>query len=168
MRILVALALPLLAACASPAPREEPAGAAPPASAPTTAPAPGTSPMPSAGAGQVTLDFRPGTATNGGGEQNASAQGAAGAIEITGTMDTPNPCYKLAGELAGQDSRELRVRVVGRADPERTCVQSIGAVPYAATVRGLAPGTYSLTVVHAYPDAGWDEATVVQSQVVVR
>ncbi|HEX8390773.1 MAG TPA: hypothetical protein VF665_00330 [Longimicrobium sp.] len=167
MRVLIALALPVLAACASPAPRDEPAGATPPASgAPAAQPA-APSPTPNAGAGQVTLDFRPGTG-KAGGDQNATAQGAAGSMELSGTMSTPNPCYKLTGELAGQNTRELRIRVVGRPDPDMMCIQAIGSVPYTATVRGMQPGTYSLTIVHTYPESGWDEATVLQTQVQVR
>lgn len=148
-----AVVLISLAACARPAS----GGAAADDAVPTEAPA-----------GAPTLDFRPGAgSTAGDGEQRASAEGGSGSIEIRGSMMTPTPCYRLAGALDASN-RSLTVTVTGSADPDAMCVQAIGAVPYTGTVRGVAPGTYAVRIVHAYTGTGWQPATPFDAQVTVR
>jgi hypothetical protein len=159
MRKALLAAVLVLAACARPAPSDAGASAEPPAS-------PGAAP--STGGQQVTLDFQPGQAGSAtGAESSATATAGSGQIALRGTMQTPNPCYKLSGALE-RSGQTLTVRVTGRADPDAMCIQSIGAVPYTGALRGVAPGTYTVRVIHAYPGTGWDTATALDTQVTVR
>jgi hypothetical protein len=158
MRKTLISAVLLLAACARPAASD--AGAAdPPASSGTA---------PSTGAQQVTLEFQQGQGgSSAGGEQGAAATAGSGRIAIRGTMQTPNPCYKLAAALE-RSGQTLSVRVTGRADPDAMCIQSIGMLPYTATLRGVGAGTYTVRVIHTYPDTGWETATALDTQVTIR
>jgi hypothetical protein len=116
----------------------------------------------------VKLEFQQGQGgSSTGGEQGATATAGSGQIAIRGTMQTPNPCHKLSGELQ-QQGRTLSVRVVAQADPDAMCIQSIGSIPYTATLRDVAPGTYTVRVMHTYPGTGWDAAAALETQVTVR
>jgi hypothetical protein len=159
MRKAVLLTVLVLAACARPAASD--AGTSEPPASPGGG-------APSTGARQVKLEFQQGQGGSAsGGEQGATATAGSGQIAIRGTMQTPNPCYKLSGELQ-QQGQTLSVRVVGQADPDAMCIQSIGSVPYTATLRDVAPGTYTVRVMHTYPGTGWDAAAALETQVTVR
>jgi hypothetical protein len=158
MRKILIAAMLVVGACARPATPD--AGAAEPPASPGRAP--------STGAQQVTLEFQQGQGgSSAGGEQGATAAAGSGQIAIRGTMQTPNPCYKLSAALE-RSGQTLSVRVTGRADPDAMCIQSIGMLPYTATLRGVGPGAYTVRVIHTYPDTGWDTATVLDTQVTVR
>lgn len=155
------LVLALLAAC-TPRPQSSAGGDA--GTPPSAQPAPPTQ----GGAQQLTVQITPGTASSaGGGEQRASAQAAAGGAVVQGVMSTPTPCQRLAG-TAERSGGTVTVRVSATADPEMMCVQSIGSIPYTATVRGLPAGAYTLRVQHTYPGTGWETATVLETSVTVR
>jgi hypothetical protein len=158
MRKAVLLTVLVLAACARPATSD--AGTSEPPDSPGGAP--------STGAPQVKLEFQQGQGgSSSGGEQGATATAGSRQIALRGTMQTPNPCYKLSGELQ-QQGQTLSVRVVGRADPDAMCIQSIGSIPYTATLRDVAPGTYTVRVMHTYPGTGWNAAAALETQVTVR
>ena len=141
-------------------------GGDPPATSgqpPAAQPAP-----PSGGAQQVSVEVVQGDASSAGGsEQNARAEGGAGTVVIRGVATTPTPCHKLAGTLERSGGR-VTVRISATADPEMMCIASIGAIPYTATVRGLAAGAYDLRVEHTYPGTGWETAAVLETRVTVR
>ncbi|HEX2206886.1 MAG TPA: hypothetical protein VHG93_04335 [Longimicrobium sp.] len=161
MRMLSA-ALALLAACAGPS---QSAGGDPPASSeqpPVTAPVP-----PADGAQQVRVEIVQGEGSSSAGEQEARAEGGSGTVVIRGVATTPNPCHQLAG-VVEQSGGRVTVRISATVDPEVMCIASIGAIPYTATVRGLAAGTYDLRVEHSYPNTGWDTAAVLETRVTVR
>jgi hypothetical protein len=81
-------------------------------------------------------------------------------------METPDPCRRLAGSVEAAGSRlTLRVDAVREGE---MCAQVIAAFAYEAAVTGLAPGTYTLRVVHAYPGSGWDPQTALEQSVTVR
>lgn len=194
MRSLVPAALALLAACAGPPqsgggdpppaavqpptqapvavqpPTQPPAARQPPAGSPPAAVQPPVrnQPAPAEGGGQVTIDVQQGSGTSAGAdEQQARAEGGDGTVVIRGVATTPTPCHKLSGTVE-RSGGVLQVRISATADPEVMCVASIGAIPYTATVRGLAAGTYTLRVMHAYPNTGWDTAAVLETGVTVR
>jgi hypothetical protein len=158
MRNAALLTVLVLAACARPAASD--AGTSEPPASPGGG-------APSTGA-QVKLEFQQGQGgSSTGGEQGATATAGSGQIGIRGTMETPTPCHKLSGELQ-QQGRTLSVRVVAQADPDVMCIQSIGSIPYTATLRGVAPGAYTVRVIHTYPGTGWDAAAALETQVTVR
>ena len=152
MRYVLALLLPLTAACPG---RAGDAAAAPAGG--TTAPA----------MDQVTVELgaRPLQGGDDGGGR-VTAEGAAGTIQVRGALSTPNPCYALTGSVSRSGST-VTMTVTARSTGGM-CVQSIGAFAYDATVRGLAPGSYTLRVVHTYPDTGWETRTALESAVTVR
>lgn len=155
MRSIIPAAVALLAACAGPS---QSAGGDPPP----------TSGQPDPGAQQVSVDLVQGQGSSAaGGEQNAAAEGGSGVVTVRGTATTPTPCHRLGGSVQRSGSR-VTLRVAATSDPETICVQSIGAIPYTATVRGLAAGTYDLRVEHTYPGSGWDTAPVLETRVTVR
>lgn len=163
MRSIFPAALALLAACAGPS---QSAGGDPP---PTSGQPPAAQPAPpSGGAQQVSVDVVQGDASSAGGsEQNARAEGGGGTVVIRGVATTPTPCHKLSGTLE-RSGGQVTVRISAVADPEMMCIASIGAIPYTATVRGLAAGAYDLRVEHTYPGTGWDTAAVLETRVTVR
>ena len=157
MRTYLAAALaPLLLACAGPS---QSANGGDASGAPS-APAQG-------GAQQVTVELTQGQGTSSDGEQGATAEGAAGSATVRGTMTTPTPCHRLSGTVE-RTGGTVVLRVAAAADPERMCIQSIGSVPYTATIRGLPAGTHPLRVEHVYPGTGWPAATALETRVTVR
>lgn len=99
-------------------------------------------------------------------EAGARAEGGAGVVTVRGRMQTPDPCRRLAGSVEAAGSRlTLRVDAVREGE---MCAQVIAAFTYEAAVAGLAPGTYTLRVVHAYPGSGWDPQTALEGSVTVR
>lgn len=92
--------------------------------------------------------------------------GSAGAVAVQGRMDTPDPCRRLSGTVeAAGGQLTLRVDAAREGD---MCTQVIAAFAYDARITGLAPGTYRLRVVHAYPGTGWDARTALEQSVTVR
>lgn len=148
-------ALALLAACAGPG--RAGGGAEEPAAPPVHG-----------GATPMTVEITPGPATAAAGEEHsATAEPAEGGVTVHGTITLPTPCHRLAG-LAERAGDEVVVRVSASPDPEAVCAQVIATHGYTARVRGLAPGTHALRVVHAYPASGWDEQTALRTRVTVR
>jgi hypothetical protein len=150
---LAAAAVPLLLACAGPSQ----SGPGDPAGTPST-------PAAQEGAQQVTVQLTQGQGSSSDGEQGASAEGAAGGAVVRGTMTTPTPCHRLTAAVEHADGIVV-LRVSAAADPDKMCIQSIGSIPYTATLRGLPAGTHPLRVEHLYPGTGWDTATVLITRV---
>ncbi|HEU0076766.1 MAG TPA: hypothetical protein VFQ76_03900, partial [Longimicrobiaceae bacterium] len=85
---------------------------------------------------------------------------------VRGRMETPDPCRRLSGAVEAADGRvTLRVEAVREGD---MCAQVLAAFTYDARITGLAPGTYRLRVVHAYPGGGWEPRTELEQSVTVR
>lgn len=169
MRSLIPAALALLAACAGPS--QSAGGDPPPVQDPPAAaqPAQPAQPAPPAqsGGGQVTVELVAGQGSSSAGEQGATAEGGSGTVVVRGRATTPNPCHRLAGSVA-RSGGTVTLRVTATVDPEVMCIASIGEIPYTATIRGLPAGSYELRVEHAYPDTGWETASVLQARVTVR
>lgn len=163
MRSLIPAALALLAACAGPS--QSAGGDPPPAQDPPSAAHP-AQPAQSEG-GQVTVELVAGQGTSSAGEQGATAEGGSGIVVVRGRATTPNPCHRLAGSVA-RSGGTVTLRVTATVDPEVMCIASIGEIPYTATLRGLAAGSYDLRVEHVYPNTGWETASVLQTRVTVR
>lgn len=99
-------------------------------------------------------------------ETGVRAEAAAGGITVRGRMQTPDPCRRLSAAVEAAGS-ELTVRVEAAREGDM-CTQVIAAFAYDAAVTGLAPGTYRLRVVHAYPGTGWEPRTALEQSVTVR
>ena len=153
-----ALVLPLLVACAQPS--QSASGGGDSAGTPAAAPA--------QGAQQLTVQLVPGQAgSSSGGEQPPQAEGAPGGAVVRATMTTPTPCHRLSGAVQ-RAGETVTLTVSAASDPEMMCIQSIGAIPYTATVRGLPAGSYTLRVVHTYPGTGWETATALETRITAR
>lgn len=153
-----ALVLPLLVGCTPPS--QSSSGGGDTAGTPGGAPAQGSQ--------QVTVELVPGAASSSaGGEQASTAEGAAGGAVVRGTMSTPTPCHRLSGTVQ-RAGETVTLTISAAADPDAVCIQSIGAIPYTATVRGLPAGTYALRVLHTYPGTGWPTATALDTRVTAR
>jgi hypothetical protein len=96
----------------------------------------------------------------------ASARGAWGAVQVSGTFPTPSACYRLAA-AAHREKSVLTLFVQGRPDGEE-CMDTGGLFSYKATVRGVRGGSYTLRIVHAYRDDVWESALALDTTVVVR
>lgn len=154
-RFAAMLVLPFLVACAQPS--QSAAAAGDTAAVPVTPPAQG-------GAQQVTVELTQAEGRSSAGEDHeATAQGAPGGAVVRGVISAPNPCHRLAG-TADRAGDTVTLRVAATADPDAMCIQSIGSIPYTATLRGLPAGTYTLRVVHTYPETGWDTATALETR----
>jgi hypothetical protein len=163
MRSIIPAALALLVACAGPS--QSASGDAAPSSGQPSAPA---APSVPDEAQQVRVELVPGEASSAGdGEQSAAAQESGRVVVVRGTASTPTPCHRLTGSVERSGGR-VTLRVSAAADPDAMCIQSIGAIPYTATIRGLPAGTYDLRVEHAYPGTGWSTAPVLEARVTVR
>jgi hypothetical protein len=74
-------------------------------------------------------------------------------VRVTGAVVLPDPCDKVEARLEpGPSALRLRVRVIGnQSHGERCGVGSRAEVDYyEAEIRGLAPGTYRLQVIHDF------------------
>ena len=99
-------------------------------------------------------------------EAGTRAEGQAGGIAVQGRMQTPDPCRRLSAAVeAGGGQVTLRVEAVREGD---MCAQVLAAFAYDARITGLAPGSYRLRVVHAYPGGGWEPRTELEQSVTVR
>jgi hypothetical protein len=75
-----------------------------------------------------------------------TASGSVGGIDFTGSLTTPTPCYNVT---ATHRERSSSVTVtVSAARTGDFCIQVITYNNYVGRVSGLAPGTYTFTVVH--------------------
>lgn len=79
----------------------------------------------------------------------------AAAVEVTGTISTPNPCYEVGAELGGE-GHKLELVLTARAKGGM-CVQVIANFEYRARITGLEAGAYDLVTVYRYPQTGWEE-----------
>ena len=82
---------------------------------------------------------------------------SAGQLVIDGVLSTPNPCYQIAATRA-EDADLLTLRLTATRQGG-FCIQVLAAFTYEARISALAPGTYSIIVVHTYPSTGWEERT---------
>lgn len=99
-------------------------------------------------------------------EAGTRAEGGDGTIVVRGRVDTPDPCRRLSGTVEAAGG-QVTLRVDAAREGEM-CTQVIAAFAYDARITGLAPGTYRLRVVHAYPGTGWDARTALEQSVTVR
>lgn len=100
-------------------------------------------------------------------QPSASASGGEGRITVQGRLSAPDPCRRVRGSL-GTEGEALVLRVEVAPGEGEMCIQRIAAFAYDATLRGVAPGTHLLRVVHAYPQTGWETQTVLEERVTVR
>ena len=94
-----------------------------------------------------------------------SVQVSPGRVGITAETNTPTPCYTLAGDFTAAN-RELRLHVDARTNGSQVCVHVLGRFSYSAVVT-LPAGTYTLVVVHRYPDTGWPTTEVLRQTITV-
>jgi hypothetical protein len=92
-----------------------------------------------------------------------SASGGTGSIVLAGSITTATPCW-LVTAVHTRNGSDITVTVAATPSGQ-VCTQVITFHNYQATVAGLAPGTYRLTVVH---DVGGVVTTAFNSTVVVR
>ncbi len=81
----------------------------------------------------------------------------ASAVELAGTMATPNPCYDIDAGLAA-DGRNLTLTLTATSRGG-FCPQVVGAFRYTAKIAGLESGDYTLVVHYDYPETGWERET---------
>lgn len=120
--------------------------------------------QPAPGGAQLEFSARQGGDVS---QPGARAQGGSGRITVEGSLSAPDPCRKVTGALERSGS-ELTLRVSVAAGGAEVCAQMIAGFAYTAAVSGLAPGTYTLRVVHTYPGTGWETTTVLNERVAVR
>jgi hypothetical protein len=82
------------------------------------------------------------------------ARVASDTVQLAGTISTPNPCYEVTGTLSS-DNRQLTLSVVATSKGG-FCIQMLAAFDYTATITDIESGSYTISVVHDYPDAGWE------------
>jgi hypothetical protein len=87
-------------------------------------------------------------------EPEVEAVGFRGEIQLLGRLNTPNPCYRLRGDLESRGSR-LTLHVSARSTGSPACLAILGAFRYQAGIQRLRTGTYELRVLHEFPDATW-------------
>lgn len=99
-------------------------------------------------------------------EDSARASADSGRVAVEGSVTTPTPCYDLVGD-ASREGSTVTLTVEARRK-EGGCIQMIAAFGYDATIRGLPAGSYTLRVLHAYPGAGWEGQTALETEIRVR
>lgn len=73
-----------------------------------------------------------------------SLSAAPGQLNISGSVEVPDPCHKLtAWPEVSRDGIVLRIDTQRSAE---TCIQCLGAIPFAARVGSLEAGTYTVRV----------------------
>jgi hypothetical protein len=116
------------------------------------------------GPGQIPVDFsawliQPGPPAP---IPELDARGGVGSIVVDGALGTPVPCYEIHG-TAERRGRDITLRV--EATPlEVSCITVVATFGYRATIAALAPGTYSIRVVHS---EGSRSVTVLERSVAV-
>jgi hypothetical protein len=98
--------------------------------------------------------------------ESTTVEAGQGQIDVHATFTGPDPCRMPHGDLE-QTGRQLTLRVSIHPTDD-VCVAVIGRFAYDASIVGLAPGSYSLQVVHTYPSTGWSTATVLNETLDVR
>ena len=77
------------------------------------------------------------------------------AVEVTGAMATPNPCYEISARLAPEGGKlTLTLTAIATGG---FCAQVVAAFEYRARITGLDAGTYELVTLHTYPETGWEQ-----------
>jgi len=82
------------------------------------------------------------------------ARVASDTVQLSGTISTPNPCYEIKGALSAENS-QLTLSVVATSKGG-FCIQMLAAFEYTATITDIPAGSYTISVVHDYPDADWE------------
>jgi hypothetical protein len=95
--------------------------------------------------------------------QTQSASGGIGVIDFAGSEMTPSPCYDVTAAHSQRNST-ITVTVTGIYNGQ-PCIQELTNNDYIGQVAGLAPGTYTLTVVH---DVGGSRSTAFTGGVTVQ
>jgi len=122
---------------------------------------------PPRGDGDVAYEFSASPARAGtGATPRHAALGEAGGIAISGSISTPVPCCRVAGDVV-RDGGEITLRIVGTPE-DVICIQVIATWAYEASVRNLEPGRYRLAVVHAGAAGATGEQPVLVREVEVR
>lgn len=86
-------------------------------------------------------------------QSEQTAMGTAGAIQFTGSITTPTPCYELvATQRTGASGVTLTVTARRTAD---MCMQVITFHNYTGAMSGLAPGPYAVQVMHEVGKSRW-------------
>jgi hypothetical protein len=80
---------------------------------------------------------------------------AAGSVEISGVISTPNPCYEVDAELR-ETGGKLELTLTARSKGG-ICPQVVGRFAYRARISSLAAGDHELVTVYRYPETGWEE-----------
>lgn len=95
--------------------------------------------------------------------QDQTSSGGAGSIAFTGSVTTGNPCYDVTATHSNRNGVvTLTVDVTSNGN---ICMQVMTYHNYQGQVSGLAPGTYTFTVVH---DVDGTRTTAHQNTVVVQ
>lgn len=120
------------------------------------------------GVGPAELDFSVESAGHGQylEQPEVEATGTVRGLTVSSRLSTPDPCQRITGEL-GRWGTRVTVRVT-IASEGQGCLAVVGTFRYSAVVRGLAPGRYTLHVVHDYPGTGWPSGMVLEQDVTVR
>lgn len=88
-----------------------------------------------------------------------------GQIDVTGQVRTPDPCYAVSSRVRTADATiTLAVQLVR---DDRICAQVLVVRDYAASIRNVRAGTYTLRVVNEYPQSGGREELVHEQKVTV-
>lgn len=81
-----------------------------------------------------------------------------GEAVVTGTLETPNPCFDLRAAFLS-DASEPTLRLV--AEPQDgECIQVIGSFNFSATIERFPPDMTELVVIYEYPGTNWDTQTM--------
>jgi hypothetical protein len=85
-----------------------------------------------------------------------------GRITVSAATNTPTPCYTLSAGFNAAD-RELKLHVTARPT-QPGCILVLGRFSYTAII-GAPAGTYTLVVMHEFPDTGWPATEIVRQTV---
>lgn len=83
---------------------------------------------------------------------------------VTGIMPTPDPCNRVTGAFEAVQG-EILVRLVARSSGN-PCIAVLGQFAFRLT-KELAPGSYTVRLIHEYPGTGWPTTEVAVQPVVV-
>jgi hypothetical protein len=96
-------------------------------------------------------------------QSEQTAMGTTGAIQFTGSITTPTPCYEVAG--AQRTSGSTVTLTVSARGTGGICMQVITFHNYTGSVSRLPAGTYTFEVVH---EVGTSRSVAFRQEVVVR
>lgn len=81
-----------------------------------------------------------------------------GGALVTGTIETPNPCFDVRAAFLS-DASAPTLRLV--AEPQDgICIQVIGSFNFSAAIQRIQPELAELVVIYEYPGTGWDTQTM--------